>query len=102
MMKLKRFHIPKILRNKYIIATLTFLAWVCFINDVDLFYIIKTRNELSALRTELRGLYEATITTEKELSDLTHNRQSLEKFAREKYYMKKENEEVFVFREKAD
>ena len=35
--------------------------------------------------------------TRKELEELTSNPKSLEKFAREKYFMKKDNEEVFVF-----
>ncbi len=34
------------------------------------------------------------------LHDLTTNTYSLEKFARENYYMKRENEEVYVFKER--
>ncbi|MBC7381887.1 MAG: hypothetical protein H7296_02710 [Bacteroidia bacterium] len=33
----------------------------------------------------------------KEIYELQHNTKSLETFAREKYYMKKDNEDVFVF-----
>jgi hypothetical protein len=36
------------------------------------------------------------------LHDLTTNTYSLEKFARENYYMKRENEEVYVFKERPD
>jgi len=35
--------------------------------------------------------------TRNELEELTTNPVSLEKFAREQYYMKKDSEEVFVF-----
>jgi cell division protein FtsB len=35
------------------------------------------------------------------LFDLSHNKNSLEKFARENYYMKRSNEDVFVFKERS-
>lgn len=101
-MKRTHIRIPKILRNKFVVASLAFVVWVCFINDIDLFYIIKTRNELVALRTELQELRAAQTRSETELYNLKHNTRTLEKFARERYFMKKDNEEIFVFREKAD
>jgi cell division protein FtsB len=36
------------------------------------------------------------------LEDLSNNSASLEKFARETYYMKRDNEEVFVFKERGE
>lgn len=55
------------------------------------------RKQLNKLETE-KAYYMKEITkTSTELEELTKNPKTLEKFAREKYFMKKDNEEVFVF-----
>ncbi len=94
--------IPSWVRNKYFIATAFFFLWICLFNDIDLFYIIRSRQEVSALRSEVKTLEHENETALKSLSDLSNNRASLEKFARETYYMKRDNEDVFVFKERAD
>jgi cell division protein FtsB len=90
------------LKNKYVLATLFFVAWVAFFNDINLFYIMECRMEVAALKKEVRTLHEKNERTKEILKDLTTNKQSMEKFARETYFMKKENEEVFVFKERAE
>ena len=54
-------------------------------------------SQLKTLEREKTYFNEAIKKTKQELDDLTKNPATLEKFARENYYMKKENEEVFVF-----
>lgn len=92
----------KYLKNKYILASLVFVAWVTLFNDIDLLYIIECRMEVSSLRREVRSLHEKNEKTKLILSDLTVNKESMEKFARETYFMKRENEDVYVFKERAD
>lgn len=58
------------------------------------------RSQLKKLETEKEYFNQEITKTRKELEELTKNPATLEKFAREKYYMKKENEEVFVFTDK--
>ena len=58
--------------------------------------------EVSSLRREVRALHEKNEKTKLILSDLTTNKQSMEKFARETYFMKRENEDVYVFKERAE
>ena len=53
--------------------------------------------ELQKLEKEKEYFNDAIEKTSKELYDLTENPATLEKFARENYFMKKEDEEVFVF-----
>ena len=98
-MKIK---LPRFLRNKYILATTVFVLWVCFFNDIDLFYVIKSRQEVSALKKEVELLKEKNSSSDIALHDLTTNRNSLEKFARETYYMKRPNEDVFVFKQRSN
>jgi cell division protein DivIC len=97
-----KFKLPKYLRNKYTLATGVFLLWICFFNDIDLFYIIQSRREVSSLRKEVDRMKEENAQATESLYDLSHNKGSLEKFARENYYMKKSNEDVYVFKERTD
>ena len=94
--------VPKFFRNKYALATGVFLMWVCFFNDIDLFYIIQSRRELNALKSEVHDLRAENERATQALYDLSHNKNSLEKFARENYYMKRDNEDVYVFKERTD
>jgi cell division protein FtsB len=94
--------VPKFLRNKYILATGFFLLWICLFNDIDLFYIIRSKQEVNALRTEVEELERNNTKELKSLAELTSSQKSLEKFARETYYMKRDNEEVYVFKERVD
>jgi len=55
------------------------------------------KKQLNELEREKIYFSEEIKKTSKELEELTSNPELLEKFAREKYFMKKDNEEVFVF-----
>jgi len=92
----------KFLKNKYILASVVFLAWVTLFNDIDLLYIIECRMEVRSLQQEVRLLAEKNEKTKLILRDLTSNKKSMEKFARETYFMKKDNEDFYVFKERAD
>ncbi len=83
-------------------ATGIFILWICFFNDIDLFYIIRSRQEVSDLRSELAEMKQKNIDALESLHELSSNQHSLEKFARENYYMKRDNEDVYVFKERAD
>ena len=78
--------------HKYMITLLVFL-----VDENSLIQRAKHRNEISTLNSEIekyRKQYEED--TEK-LKELTSNPEALEKIAREKYLMKKPNEDVYVF-----
>ncbi|MEJ6736184.1 MAG: septum formation initiator family protein [Flavobacteriales bacterium] len=85
------------LKNKYAYTLLFFIIWVCFIDQNNIMTAYTYNVELKKLETEKTYFNEAIEKTSKELFDLTENPATLEKFARENYFMKKEGEEVFVF-----
>ena len=85
------------LKNKYAYTLLFFIIWVCFIDQNNIMTAYTYNVELQKLETEKTYFNEAIEKTSKELFDLTENPATLEKFARENYFMKKEGEEVFVF-----
>lgn len=86
-------------RHKYLITVLAFVVIVGFLDENSLVQRVKHRNEISELNGEIekyRKQYEED--TEK-LKELTTNPEALEKIAREKYLMKKPDEDIFVFEE---
>jgi cell division protein FtsB len=97
-----RKSVLRVIKNKYTLATLVFLLWVTFFNEIDLIYIFQSRREVAGLRAEVQRMKEDNAKATQALHDLTTNTYSLEKFARENYYMKRENEEVYVFKERPD
>ncbi|WP_370580615.1 FtsB family cell division protein [Mucilaginibacter sp. FT3.2] len=83
-------------KNKFFLVTLAFLVWMIFFDKNDLFSQYEYRTQVNKLKKE-RDFYKAqTDQVTKELNELTSNPQQLEKFAREKYLMKKDNEDVYL------
>ena len=85
-------------RHKYMITVLIFIVVIGFLDENSLIQRVKHRSEISALSEieKYRKQYEED--TEK-LKELTTNPEALEKIAREKYLMKKPDEDIFVFEE---
>lgn len=85
-----------LLRNKYLLATVAFIAWMLFFDRNDVMSQYDYRTQLNKLQAE-KDFYTTEIEqVKKDLDELTTNRERLEKFAREKYHMKKDNEDVYV------
>ncbi|MGB4400712.1 MAG: septum formation initiator family protein [Daejeonella sp.] len=85
-----------ILKNKYLISGIVFLTWMLFFDRNDLMSQYDYGQQLNKLEAEKEFYITETEKTVKDLTELTTDRAKLEKFAREKYLMKKENEDVFV------
>jgi cell division protein FtsB len=89
-------HIPAWLKNKYFIASIAFGAWIVFFDRNDILTQWQRGKELNDLQVT-KDNFTAKITRErKELSQLQSNPAILEKYAREKYYMKRDNEDLFI------
>jgi cell division protein DivIC len=89
-------YLPSWLKNKYFLATAFFLSWMLFFDHNDLFTQAARSRELGELQ-ESRSYYREQINkTRKDVENVRINPVSLEKIAREKYMMKKNNEEVFI------
>lgn len=83
-------------RNKYFVVTVAFAVWMVFFDKNDLFSQYQYHSQLSKLKHERDFYQKETAKVHQELDELTTNKEELEKFAREKYLMKKDNEDVFV------
>ena len=83
-------------KNKFFWVTAAFVVWMIFFDKNDLFSQYQYHQQLSKLKTERDFYIKQTSAVSKDLDELTSNPEKLEKFAREKYLMKKDNEDVFV------
>ncbi len=88
--------IPPLLRNKYFLAVAIFLIWVFLLDSNNLIDRFSQMNEIRKLKKE-KEYYEKKIKEDrKTIESLKEDDDYLEKFAREKYLMKKENEDLFI------
>ena len=92
--------IPKPLKNIYILSTIFFVFWILLIDDYNLLKLLKIQKKIDEL-TEQKKFYISEIKKDSiELIDLKTKKNKQEKFAREKFLMKKENEDLFIIRRK--
>ncbi|MBE9663555.1 FtsB family cell division protein [Mucilaginibacter myungsuensis] len=85
-----------LLKNKYFLSALAFVVWMLFFDKNDLISQFEYRQQVNRLRHDRDFYQKETDEVNRQLQQLTTNNSALEKFAREKYLMKKENEDVFV------
>ena len=91
--------LPKPLRNKYLILLLLFIFWIVFLDDYNLINQNKMKNNVDDLK-EQKEFYISEIKSDStELLNLKNNSEEQEKFARQKFLMKKDNEDIFIIRE---
>lgn len=86
----------KVLINKYFIASFVFLIIIFFIDKNNL--VNWGRNYYQVLQQEklIRQYEEDIRNTDEKLKELTSDKDSLEKFAREQYFFQEKGEEVFI------
>jgi cell division protein DivIC len=82
--------------NKYLLAITAFAALILFFDKNDIFSQIKRKQELDGLNAKIDYYKQQNKLTNTELNNLQNNPVTLEKYAREKYFMKRDNEEIFI------
>ncbi len=89
--------ILKFLKNKYFLTIIGIVVWIIFFDKNDVFSQWELIQKCKELNKE-KSYYLAQIEDNKnQLTEVTTNIKSLERLAREKYLMKADNEDVFVF-----
>ena len=89
-------HIPSWLKNKYLLAGCFFIVWMFFFDPKDWGLAVDKSLKLKELQKSEEHLTKTIKETKEELDQLKTNAQTIEKYAREKYLMKKENEDLFI------
>jgi len=93
--KIKNSKSFKIVSNLYILISVVFFIWIFFIDSNSILVNIKLNKEINELK-ERKDILENQIQMDKKIISNLQNPDSLEKYAREKLYMKKDNEEIFI------
>lgn len=84
------------MRNKYLLTIVGLAVWIAFFDKNDLKTQLELREDVKKLEEE-RNYYASEIKQiTSDIKELNTNPKTLEKFAREKYLMKKDNEDIFV------
>lgn len=87
----------KIAKNKYFLTLTGLLVWLVFFDKNDVFTQYELIQKCAKLEKD-KEYYQTEIASNRSnLKELRTNKKSLETFSREKYLMKKENEDVYVF-----
>jgi len=94
--------LPSWLKNKFVIVILIFAVWVSFFDQNNLIQRYKYMRHHKQLLHD-RAYYNNRIQQDAHrLNELEQDKDKLEKFAREEYYMKKDNEDIFIIVESED
>jgi len=89
-------NLPPIFRNIFFLTGVVFAVWMMFFDENNMIVQYNRRHELVALQKKA-GFYKKEIgKVENQYQEIIASPESQEKFARENYLMKKDNEDVFV------
>lgn len=91
-----RDRLPHWMRNRYMITVLIFILWLLLLDPNNIISRVKevrTRNRLMREKEYYMGRIEED---KRKLEELRTSNDNLEKFAREQYYMKKPDEDLFI------
>ena len=86
-------------KHKYLITIVAFLVIIVFLDENSLIQRAQHKREISTLKSEIARYRKQYEEDTRKLKELMNNPEALEKIAREKYLMKKPNEDIFIFEE---
>ena len=92
----KNKSIFKFSASRYFIATGVFLVWITFFDQNNLIERKKLTKQIKQIEDDMVYYRKQIEIDKKRLLELKTNTDNLEKFAREQYLMKRDNEDVFV------
>ena len=85
----------KLMTNMYVLVLTLFVIWMAFFDTNSLLIHLELKKEINKLEQQ-KTFLETEIEKDKKVLKKLSNEEELEKFAREQYYMKKDNEEIFL------
>jgi cell division protein DivIC len=92
-----RISVPSYLKNKYAVAILVFFVWMLFFDRNSLINHYRLLSTLKNLKSTREFYIKEMKADSTALHTLMTSEEELEKYAREKYLMKRDNEDIFLF-----
>lgn len=87
--------IVKFLSNRYVIIILLFLVWMVFFDETRYINHLELNKEIDKLEKSAK-YFENEIDHDQKIINNLQDPDSLERFAREEYRMKKKNEDIYI------
>ena len=88
-----------ILKNKYFIVTFAFVIIITFIDKNNIIRFIDLSIDKYRQERVMKQYRKDIVELDKKIKELSYDRDSLEKFARENCYFHEKDEEIFIVRE---
>ena len=85
----------RIISNKYALISLVFIGWMIFLDTNSWFIHHELDQEIDELQDN-KNYYQKEIAKDKAVFEKLQDSVELEKFARQKYYMKRPNEDIYI------
>ena len=100
-MKMKRILLAvwKVVRNKYDAVTLIFLLFIFFLGENNVLVTHKLKRDVAELNREIELLENDIKRDSAEAESLIGNIDALETYGREHYYMKRDNEDIYIIKD---
>lgn len=92
----ERLWILRILKNKYLLVTLCFIVWIIFFDSNNLINWYADIKTVVSQERQKKYYKESILKADEKLKELSSNRDSLEKFAREQYLFHESDEVLFL------
>lgn len=101
MSRIKDFYNKYLSRtNAYWLVTIVFFALTFVMGDSSLYKRYTYDEKIRSLEKEIKHYQKEIEINSKKLNDLHTDKEGLERFAREEYFMKKPNEDVYIIKNK--
>ncbi len=99
--RIKEFYRKYLSRiNAYWLVTIGFLILTFTAGDSNLYKRYTYDEKIRSLEKEIKHYQHEIEVNSKKLNDLRTDKEGLERFAREEYFMKRKNEDVFIIKER--
>ena len=98
-MKKMLLTIWQVIRNKYVAVTLVFLLFFFFLGENNVLVTHQLKREVAELNKEIDLLEHDIKQDSAEAVSLIGNMEALETYGREHYYMKRDNEDIYIIKD---
>ncbi|WP_430615524.1 FtsB family cell division protein [Flavobacterium sp. JP2137] len=93
--KKRKFPVPRLLRNRFFLVGLFFIIWMLFIDNYS-FLEHRILNKITNDLENNKAYFQDEILRDQKAIKRLKNGEATEKYAREKYYMKRDNEDIYI------
>lgn len=97
--KIKDTRVVKFVWNRYFILTLAFAVWMIFFDQNSFFVHRELDKQIKLLEVDEQYYQEHLDTESEKLNQLNSNPAEIERIAREKHFLKKDDEDIFIIQQ---